>query len=215
MSFRIFLGISILFPLLVIRKAKLRVIMPIIENFFAFIIITIPVDVFFFFLLFFYFYLIQKPLIFPEGHPLAPSRIRTIGHATRSHAFQTGEGGQMVPNPAIQLRLHVLKQELGKGAFCFFPCPLIFPKEAKFFMKLLNALDISMPEDVKDGEIIRYRGLFKTRNSLRQNVAGDIYIEVKATGISYYLVFLAYIVLFFLSGFIGIQVGIMLGIWPF
>jgi hypothetical protein len=203
MTIKVLIGLLVLSPILFLWFGRRQYIEFLLDYFLEAIfllplLLVIPV----FILLFLMFYIRDKPLIFPQGHPQEKSRIIRRLLVEADYSPQLPINGP-IPNPALQLRFVTPRGELGKNQFFFFPCPIFFPRNTRFYHKLLNGFWFSLPVDAQNGELFRCRGLFKTRNSLHQEVRGDLYIEVKIVRSRYYyLTALLAIGLFFLISII-------------
>ncbi len=70
----------------------------------------------------------------------------------------------------------------------------------------MNSFRIFIPFNAKNNEIFRFEGAFKTRNSLRQKVRGDLHIEVKVIPTAYYYLPLFLLVIITFGVYIAILV---------
>ena len=212
MTLKVSIGLLILSPIIFLMYGRKQYLDFLLKDFFAAIfvfplVMVIPVFILFFLM----FYIWDKPLIFPRGHPQEKSKIMRRLSVETDYSPQSPEN-ELIPNPALQLRFVTPKGELGTNHFYFFPCPIYFPRGTRFYHKILNGFRFSLPVDAQNGELFRCRGLFKTRNSLHQEVHGDLYLEVKIIRSRYYyLIALLGIGVFFLI--ILLEISLLADFW--
>jgi hypothetical protein len=186
MTSRILVGFIILSPIFLLRYGRRSTMELLTEGVKAILLFGIMMGLIVFFYLFIFFYFVDKPLLFPEGHPLVSRNIRIIRFKHNS-SFQS-TSPHLIPSSALQIRLFIPKSSLGMAINHYFPCPIFFPQETGIKGKILNSVEIPIPFNARNNEFFRCPGLFKTRNSLGQRVRGDIYIRVRVIrSLHYYL----------------------------
>ncbi len=213
MTLKVLFGFILISPIFLLRYGRMSFVELLTQGIFAILFIAFLWGIMAFVIIFLLFYIVDKPLLFPEVHPLTFRNIRLISLPTDPPHQSSSPASN--PAPALQVRLFIPQSNLGQAISYYFPCPIFFPRNAGLKSKLLNTLDIPIPFDAKNNEIFRCAGLFKTRNNLHQKVRGDLYIKVRIIRTAYYYLFLLLIVIIGFGIYLGILIYIQnLGIFP-
>lgn len=133
------------------------------------LMIVFPIFVFLTFLFFILFVVVHRPHIYPEGHPYATQNLRGI-------PIKPSSGFSTASKTALHMKCYLSHRVKGKKAHYLFPCPLKFPSTSRYYHKLMNMLEISIPSDIQDREVIRLFDFFKEKKGSQKNY-GDIYLE--------------------------------------